>query len=258
MNPPPNGDAAAGPGLDRLAGPASACGVALVFAAVTEPGRAGDTAAGRRAASAALDLLGDDLGRHDLGRHDDGRPAWPAGTTGSIAHAGDLAAAVAALVGPAVAGDPPAAGRAIGIDVEVAGALPAADAALVLDDAERAAVDRAPHPDRLATLLWSAKEAAYKAWHTATDGGLVDVDPVDIHIDLVPADPATPDGLRPLRATVRGRLAGPVEPVGDLHGWCVEDAGYVAVLVVSAERAARASARGPHQGRDGMASAATT
>jgi phosphopantetheinyl transferase len=270
VNPPAGGDAAPGSEFDRLTGLASACGIALVFVAVTEPGRAGDTAAGRRAAATALELLDatrpGHIARHaDIGRHDDGRPAWPVGFTGSIAHAGDLAAAAlatATLVDPAVADAPPAGGpgaeRAVGVDVEVSDALPASDAALVLDDAERAAVAQAADPDRLATLLWSAKEAAYKAWHTATDGGLVAVDPVDIHIDLLPADPAVPDGLPQVRATANGRLAGPVEPVGALHGWWSEDAGYVAVLLTSARRAARASARGPHQGRDGIASAATT
>jgi 4'-phosphopantetheinyl transferase EntD len=269
----------AGSGLDRLADPAWACGVALVFAEVREPGRAGDTAAGRRAASAALDRLdadapglaggtiaGHTAGRGEIGRHDDGRPAWPAGLTGSIAHAGGLAVAAVARPVRTAAADPvrSAGERAVGVDVEVAGALPAADAALVLDPGERAEVAQSPHPDRLATLLWSAKEAAYKAWHTATDGGLVGVDPVDIHVELVhsgPAgrtDPPPAAGVGRVRATAAGRLAAEAEPVGDLHGWWVEDAGYVAVLLVSARRAARASARGPHQGCDGMASAATT
>jgi 4'-phosphopantetheinyl transferase EntD len=72
----------------------------------------------------------------------------------------------------------------VGIDVERSGGLDPDDAALVLDDAERARVAAHERPAWLATLMWSAKEAAFKAWSTYTAGGLGRVDPVDIHVEV--------------------------------------------------------------------------
>jgi len=145
-----------------------------------------------------------------VGRAADGRPLWPPGTTGSISHAGRVAIAVA---GPA--------GRAIGVDLEIAGALPAVDAAEVLDDAEAAGIGLDPWPDRLATRVWSAKEAAFKAWSTAL-GGLNDVDPRQIHVELVPD----------VRVTATGSLADRTRSVGPLIGTSLERGSWVVSLVV--------------------------
>lgn len=212
--------------------------------AVDGRGRAADSAAADTAATAALAAVGVGVAG-PLGRHDDGRPRWPVGVTGSMAHAGTVAVAVAA------SGDAP--DQAIGVDVELAAALPAADAAGVLDASERAAVAAHPAPDAHATLLWAAKEAAFKAWNTGTGGALVGVDPVDIHIEVAPG--AGADGRWAFTATAGGRLASMAAPVGALHGWWAQAGDYVVVVAFAA---ARASARGPHHGLDGSASAPTT
>jgi 4'-phosphopantetheinyl transferase EntD len=118
---------------------------------------------------------------------------------------------------------------AVGIDVERAGALPAPDAALVLAPQEHAAVADHPDPDALATSLWSAKEAAFKAWSTATDGGLGPVDPVDLHVQL------EPDGA--LAVTPAGRLRRATAGVGPLTGRSACAEGYVITLVARRRRA---------------------
>ncbi len=240
--------AAVSAALDGLRRVLESSGVKVVVTSIPEPGREAEHAAGRRAAAAALGSLGVPVSA-PLGRHVDGRPVWPAGTTGSIAHTRDVAIAAAALV----TSDTGPVERALGVDVELVAALPAADANVVLDATEQALVAAHESPDELATCLWSAKEAAYKAWHTATDGGLTLVDPVEIHIDI--EDRPTTGELRAVRASATGRVATMSAPVGTLAGWCVATPSYVAVVVVAA---ARAATRGPHHGRDGIASAATT
>jgi 4'-phosphopantetheinyl transferase EntD len=68
----------------------------------------------------------------------------------------------------------------IGLDLDRSGALPADDAAAVCSPAERRVLEHAPagpERDALATLLWVAKEAAFKAWDPWTDGALWGVDP---------------------------------------------------------------------------------
>src|SRR5690606_27151745 len=82
-------------------------------------------AAGRRAAALCFEQLG--LAAQPVGRADDGRAIWPAGYIGSISHRAGVA--VAALA--------PSRLVAVGVDLEQAGALPAADADLVLSVAER-------------------------------------------------------------------------------------------------------------------------
>jgi len=105
----------------------------------------------------------------------DGRPCWPAGWTGSVSHRAGVTIALLRRAGPGVA---------VGVDVEETGALSVAEAALVLSPAEledcRAAADPAAH----ATVTWSVKEAAFKAWSTVA-GGLAGVDPLDIAVDWV-------------------------------------------------------------------------
>jgi 4'-phosphopantetheinyl transferase EntD len=143
---------------------ASRAAVVVALAPVDGRGPAAQSAAGARAAGDAL-----------IGHADDGRPSWRAGCTGSIAHT-DTEAVAARTSNPSV--------TALGIDVEVSAALAAADARLVLAPSEVALVDAHERPDWAATLLWSAKEAAFKAWSTATEGALGSVDPVEIVVSL--------------------------------------------------------------------------
>jgi 4'-phosphopantetheinyl transferase EntD len=130
-------------------------------------------AAGRMAARQAF-TAADAPGLEIAGRADDGRPRFPDGWTGSITHGAGYAIAVVA---------PTEVHQAVGIDVEVAGSLPLRDAELVLNAPERRAAAAARDPDACATLLWSAKESAFKAWSVAS-GGLTPVDPTEIRVEL--------------------------------------------------------------------------
>lgn len=176
----------------------------------------GDTAArveatrlGRRAASAALATLGAPaLAVGD--RQADGRPRWPDGTTGSISHSAGLVVAVVA---------PSARVQALGVDVEQVDGLGLDDAAFVLDDAELAAAARSTRGGACgATLRWSAKEAAYKAWCELLGGAVPPVDPqADLHVE------AGEDGSLHVRAA--GPLGAAVVASGpagqSLRGrWC--------------------------------------
>ncbi|MEU3064046.1 4'-phosphopantetheinyl transferase superfamily protein [Streptomyces subrutilus] len=91
-----------------------------------------------------------------------GAPQWPAGVVGSLTHCDGYRGAVVAEAG-AVA--------ALGIDAEPAGPLPRGVLGLITSEAERAelaalaAVDASVPWER---VLFSAKEALYKAWYPAT------------------------------------------------------------------------------------------
>ncbi|MFE4641296.1 4'-phosphopantetheinyl transferase [Streptomyces sp. NPDC056730] len=91
-----------------------------------------------------------------------GAPRWPDGVVGSITHCDGYRAAVAARAADVAA---------LGIDAELAGPLPRGVLGLVASAGERAALERlaAERPgvywDR---LLFSAKEAVYKAWFPST------------------------------------------------------------------------------------------
>lgn len=112
--------------------------------------------AARRASGAARAvarslLLAEGFAGAVIGRDEAGVPLWPAGIVGSLAH--DDAMAVAAI---AHAADH----RSLGIDVEPAEPLPEDIAALVtLPQDVIAGID----PHLAARLMFSAKEAAYKA-----------------------------------------------------------------------------------------------
>lgn len=146
----------------------------IVVAPVDGDGRAEQHAAGRRAAAAALAAAGST--DFEVGADADGRPRWPAGYVGSIAHTTTWAVAAAA---------PEIRMTALGIDIEVSGALPADDAEVVLTAAERAAVCAAASPARAATLRWSAKEAAFKVWSAIHRSAIDPVDPLDIDVAIV-------------------------------------------------------------------------
>jgi 4'-phosphopantetheinyl transferase EntD len=124
---------------------------------------------GRACARAALAQLG--LPPVPIPRGPRGEPQWPAGVTGSITHCtGYRACAVARSVEVA----------ALGIDAEPAGPLPARVLPVVATAAERAwlAERMAAAPEVCwDTLLFSAKESAYKAWFplTGTPLGFADV-----------------------------------------------------------------------------------
>ncbi|MFD9726316.1 4'-phosphopantetheinyl transferase [Streptomyces sp. NPDC059072] len=91
-----------------------------------------------------------------------GAPQWPSGVVGSITHCDGYRGAVAARSSTL---------SALGIDAEPAGPLPKGVLNLITSEEERArlgdltAADPSLPWDR---ILFSAKEAAYKAWYPAT------------------------------------------------------------------------------------------
>lgn len=139
------------------------------------PARAGEFAAGRHCARAALSALG--RPGAELPRRGDRAPGWPAGTVGSITHCRGYCAAAA---GPTVSY------LSIGIDAEPNEPLPAVVLPRISSAAERRWIGAAPggvHWDR---LLFSAKESVYKTWAPLTGAWLgfldatVTVEPAEI------------------------------------------------------------------------------
>jgi 4'-phosphopantetheinyl transferase EntD len=119
------------------------------------PKRRREFALGRACARDALEKLGQ--GGAVIGRGANGAPLWPRGITGSITHTKDYAAAV---VGDAQRF------RGIGVDAERVGGVTQDLWPRLFDDAEHAhlmGLDEAERPF-IATLIFSAKEACYKAW----------------------------------------------------------------------------------------------
>jgi len=126
---------------------------------------------GRACARAALARLG--VPATAIPRGADAQPLWPAGVVGSITHCRRYRAC-------AVARDSDV--RSIGIDAEVHAPLPPGVLAAVASARERRALPAAGagvHADR---LLFSAKEAVFKAWYPLTGRGL-GFDDVVIEID---------------------------------------------------------------------------
>nr|WP_237536368.1 4'-phosphopantetheinyl transferase superfamily protein [Streptomyces sp. SID5785] len=117
-----------------------------------------------------------------------GAPRWPAGVVGSLTHCDGYRAAALA----------PAAELAmLGIDAEPHAPLPDGVLDAIALPAERARLRAAPPGTHWDRLLFSAKEAVYKAWYPYTGHRLTFTD-ADLHL--------TPDGtftahLRPLPAT---------------------------------------------------------
>lgn len=111
---------------------------------------------GRAAANLVLKQLGFES-PPPLLKGERGEPLWPEGIVGSITHCGPWAVAAAALSSVAVT---------IGIDLENCEEIPSDDiAGLICDDTERKwALEVERHHNRL-VMLFSAKEAAFKAFY---------------------------------------------------------------------------------------------
>lgn len=154
-----------------------------------------------------------------------GMPVWPAGVVGTLTHTDGLRAAALA---------PADRVRSLGLDVEVHGSL--ADGVLeAVSLPEEAAWVRAAHSDMPSVhwdrLLFTAKEATYKAWFPLTRRWLGFA---DARITLVP------DRLddEVVTGALRARILVDPHPVDggadlvDFHGrWVVRD-GYVASAIV--------------------------
>jgi 4'-phosphopantetheinyl transferase EntD len=139
-------------------------------------GRRREFTMGRNAARRAMARLG--VGPAAIGRHSSDRdPLWPAGIVGSISHAHGVVVAACARENDA---------RAIGVDVERAGPL-GADLVREIcreDELEALRGVAPPAPSDWPKLLFSIKEAGYKAWFPSMRT------PLEFHAMRVIPDPA--------------------------------------------------------------------
>jgi 4'-phosphopantetheinyl transferase EntD len=112
-------------------------------------------ALGRMCARSALEKLGH--GSAVIGRGANGAPLWPQGITGSITHTKGYAAAVVGELRHF---------SGIGVDAERMGGVTQDLWPRLFDDTERDHLMDLDEPERdnAATLIFSAKEACYKAW----------------------------------------------------------------------------------------------
>ncbi|WP_420569062.1 4'-phosphopantetheinyl transferase family protein [Thalassovita sp.] len=120
------------------------------------PKRRDEFRAGRSAARQAMRAVG--AAPSALPARKDRLPDWPEGIAGSITHCRDLCVACAST-----------GARAIGLDVETATELPADLWETILLPDEHEAVRSSAHPGALATLIFSSKEAAYKAQYPLSE-----------------------------------------------------------------------------------------
>jgi 4'-phosphopantetheinyl transferase EntD len=169
---------------------------ALVATAGTA--RRADVLTGRSLARAALGELGAPAG--PLGRRPDRSPDWPVGFGGSISHAGGWCLVVVARL---------PSGWSVGIDLERDEPLPAAIVERVLrpDERTRLAAGRATVHDDV--VVFSAKEAVFKAVNPSTGRWL---EHHDVDIDL-----AGPTGRETFTTSFPGRghrELGPLEVEG--------------------------------------------
>jgi len=140
------------------------------------PARLAEFSAGRDAARRALARLGPGRGAVPaaapaaIPQGADRAPLWPAGVAGSITHSRSLCLAA---VTRAHAG--------LGIDLEEDEPLADELAALVLSAGERRRLALLPDPGRAAMLVFSAKEAAYKAQY-ARSRRLLEFDAIEIRL----------------------------------------------------------------------------
>jgi 4'-phosphopantetheinyl transferase EntD len=156
---------------DVLPAPLYPAEAAAVARAV--PARRREFATGRVCARRALALLGRPAVAIGVGSRGD--PRWPAGVVGSITHTTGYRACAAALSSDVAS---------IGIDAEVHQPLPPGVLAGISSRTERARLTAAGDRIRLDTVLFSAKEAVFKAWYplTGQDLGFEDAE-IEIYGD---------------------------------------------------------------------------
>jgi 4'-phosphopantetheinyl transferase EntD len=168
------------------------------------PNRRREFTAGRACARRALERLGAPVVAIPSGER--GEPRWPDGVVGSITHCeGYRAGAVAWST--ALAG--------LGIDAEPDAPLPESVLEVVAHGRELDLVAGGDGRVDVGRLLFSAKEAIYKAWSPLATGRLGFED-AEVALDLA-------DGTFRARLVVPGPVVGGVR-LDELHGrWAVED-----------------------------------
>ena len=161
---------------------------------------------GRACARQALARLGLPASAIAGGAH--GEPLWPAGVVGSITHCARYRACAVARAQDV---------RAVGIDAEPDAPLPDGVLATIASADERRALARLDGGVCWDRVLFSAKEAVYKAWFSLTGAGLGFED-ADVRIDA--ADRTF---------GVHLRAGGPLDEIG---GRWIAREGIVATAVV--------------------------
>jgi len=150
----------------------------------------------RACARAALELLGRPVEAVPTGP--DRAPVWPSGVVGSLTHCSGYRAAAVAHARTHLG---------MGIDAEPHEALPADVRSIVMSAGERPHGPRDAHLER---IVFSAKEAFYKAWNPLRGTWL---DFGDVHVEVEPGGGFV--------ATVVGSVAlGPVPRVSSGR-WCI-------------------------------------
>jgi 4'-phosphopantetheinyl transferase EntD len=132
------------------------------------PKRRTEFAAGRSAARAAMAEIG--FAPAAIPQGPDRAPIWPAGLAGSIAHCDTCCVSVVALQEHHAA---------LGVDVEPATPLAPDLVAVICTPAERAWLAGEPDPNLAAKMIFSAKEAVYKAQYPLT-GKVIGFDAVTL------------------------------------------------------------------------------
>jgi 4'-phosphopantetheinyl transferase EntD len=135
------------------------------------PKRRTEFAAGRSAARAAMAEIG--LAARAIPQGNDRAPLWPAGLVGSIAHCDACCIAAVAMQEHYAA---------LGVDVEPATPLASDLFEVICTPAERAWLDDQPDPGLMAKVIFSAKEAVYKAQYPLT-GKMIGFDAVTLDFD---------------------------------------------------------------------------
>ena len=135
--------------------------------------RLGEFAAGRRAARNAMAQLGYD--KAAILHKADRSPQWPEGLTGSISHTDDIC--LAALTRQSDH-------AALGLDIEEDVPLPEEVLSTICTPSELAWLSICPEDvrGRFATLIFSAKECAYKLQYPLT-GQMLEFDAFEITLD---------------------------------------------------------------------------
>jgi 4'-phosphopantetheinyl transferase EntD len=138
------------------------------------PARVQEFTAGRVAARRAMAALG--VAAQPVPMAPDRAPVWPAGIVGSLSHADGFAAAVVAQSATAAS---------LGLDLEEeAGLEPLLwDAVLIAEERAFLAAQPEAARNRLARLIFSAKECAYKAQYPLT-GALLEFSALQIGLEL--------------------------------------------------------------------------
>lgn len=135
------------------------------------PKRRAEFAAGRSAARAAMAEIGIAPVAIPQGR--DRAPIWPSGLAGSIAHCDTCCIAAVALHGHHAA---------LGVDIEPATPLASDLIEVICTPAERAWLVDQSDPGLAAKVIFSAKEAVYKAQYPLT-GKVIGFDAVTLDFD---------------------------------------------------------------------------